>query len=203
MGCVAYTAIAGDYPIAREDVQCFRAEGIFARPVMEAKRYKVLSHLFFPRDEITIWVDGNIWLEAVPQAVADALLGQADVAVFRHPYRRTVWEEFSVLKSDPRFSIPYLQKQMNEQWGTYRAEGLPIATPLFECSILIRRNNDRVRRLMEAWWAQICRWQWRDQLSFPYVLWKHPEIKVAAINGNARNHPLFRHVEQWPTVTAG
>ncbi len=198
----AYTAVSGDYA-GRNDVRCFTGEFIFERPVMEAKRYKVLPHLFFPNDDITIWIDGNIWLQADSRTIADVLLGDADIAAFRHPYRETVWREFAVLKDDPRFAIPYLQKQLAEQWKTYRAEGLPINTALFECSVLIRRNNARVNRLMDAWWSQICRWQWRDQVSFPYVLWKYGDgVKVNAINGNARAHSLFKHVEQWPTATS-
>lgn len=193
-----YTAIAGDYPIRRrDDVRCFVDAGVFARPVMEAKRYKILSHLFYPQDEITVWVDANISLRAESRQVVNTLLGDADLAVFRHPYRETVWQEFATLKDDPRFAIPYLQTQLTEQWRTYRMEGLPASTGLFECNVLIRRNNPRVTRLMETWWAQICRWQWRDQVSFPYALWKHADVNVAAIEGNAREHPFFDYVSQY------
>lgn len=196
-----YTAIAGDYPIARDDIQCFKAEGIFARPVMEAKRYKILPHLFFPDHAITIWVDGNVWLNNSPNSIVQELLGDADMALFRHPYRKTVWQEFATLTHDPRFAIPYLRQQLAAQESTYKAAGLSKDAPLYECSILIRRNNERVNRTMDAWWAQICRWQWRDQVSFPFALWSNgTAMKVNAIDGNARNHPLFRHVEQWPTA---
>ena len=192
-----YTAVVGDYA-KRTDIECFTGDGIFTRPVMEAKRYKILPHLFF-HDDITIWVDCNIWLTQSPTLVADALLGTADMAVFSHPYRKTVWEEFLTLRDDPRFAIPYLQQQLKRQAQDYG--WLSDDTPLYECSILIRRNSPKVRRAMEAWWAQICRYQWRDQVSLPYVLATH-DIKVNAIQGNARNHPLFRHVEQWPTATS-
>jgi len=199
MACSAYTAIVGDSPHKqRADVRCFTGEGIFQQAVMEAKRYKVLPHLFFPRHEVTIWIDGNIWLNQPPDTVAGELLGDADMAVFRHSYRTNVWEEFTTLKDDPRFAIPYLQGKMAEQRQAYREDGLPIDAPLFECNVLIRRNNERVRRLMEFWWAQICRWQWRDQVSFPYALWKHPEVRLTSVFANVRDHPLFKHVEQWP-----
>lgn len=194
--CVAYTAIAGDYPIKRKDIRCFTGDALFHNPVMEAKRYKVLSHLFV-QNEITVWVDGNIWPLAEPGAIAEALLGDADVAAFQHPYRKTVWQEFAELRIDPRFAIAYLHTQLLEQERTYRAVGLPAETPLFECNVLVRRNTAPVRRLMNAWWAEICRWQWRDQVSFPFALWTHPDVKVATVAGNARDHPLFRYVSQY------
>lgn len=190
-----YTAIAGKYPIERRDIQCFTGDGIFQNPVMEAKRYKVLSHLFF--DGPTIWMDGNISLRADADLVASSLLGDADIALITHPYRRTVWEEFKALREQQRFRIPYLQKQLAEQEKFYRADGLPPDIGLFECNVLVRRNTERVRRLMDAWWSQICRWQWRDQVSLPYVLWKYGDGLRIATGTNVRTNPLFDYVDQY------
>ncbi len=193
-----YTAIAGDYPIKRTDIQCFAPAGIFQRSVMEAKRYKVLPHMFLD-DDVTIWLDGNISLRADPQDVAEQLLGPADIALFHSPYRQTVWDEFDVLQSDPRFDIPYLQTQLAAQRKAYARAGLPKATTPYECNFIIRRNNDRVNRLMESWWCEICRWQWRDQVSFPYVLWKYGAwVKVQVHKANVRDHSLFDYVDQHP-----
>lgn len=197
MPCAAYTAVAGKYR-QRTDVQCFGDVSVFQQPVMEAKRYKILPHLFVAGD-VTLWIDGNITLRAEPQAVADALLDTgADMAIFRHSYRSTVWQEFATLKDDPRFAIPYLQQQLAAQAKAYRDDGLPDDAQLYECNVIVRRNNDRVNRLMEAWWAQICRWQWRDQVSLPYVLWKYGDgLALSSVTGNVRNHPLFDYVSQY------
>jgi hypothetical protein len=193
-----YTAIAGDYPIKRTDIQCFTGDGIFQRSVMEAKRYKILPHLFMDAD-VTIWLDGNISLRATPQSVVDELLGGADMALFHSPYRETVWGEFAALKADRRFAIPYLQHQLEAQRVAYRGEGLPDNATPFECNFIIRRNNAIVNRLMESWWAQICRWQWRDQVSLPYVLWKYGgDVRLQVATGvNIRDHPLFDYVDQY------
>lgn len=193
-----YTAVAGDsYPIKRYEIPCFRDEGVFKRPVMEAKRYKVLPQLFWPDHEITIWLDANITTTALPQQLVDEFLGDADIALFRHSYRETVWQEIAALRVDHRMRDPYLQRQMAEQEKRYRAEGLPDDTPLYECNFLIRRNNPHVNGMMNAWWAQICRWQWRDQVSFPYVLWRHPGVIVRAHRFNIREHPLFRYANHY------
>ncbi len=196
---IAYTAMVGEYPTRCDDVKCFGAEGVFARPVMEAKRYKVLPHLFFPRDHISIWMDGNVSLKADVAAVVNELLGtRADIAVFKHPYRENVYQEFDTLRDDPRFAIPYLQSQLKQQLDAYRGEGMPANTPLYECNVLIRRHTPEVNRLMDAWWAQICRWQWRDQVSFPYVLWKYgKDLRIAEVTPNVREHELFDYVSQY------
>lgn len=193
----AYTATAGPYPIIRDEGICFHEAGIFCRPVMEAKRYKVLPHLFFPDAEITVWHDGNIWLKRPADELVATHLGDADLAVFCHPYRRTIWEEFAVLRrAEGRFNVPFLQDQLREQEAQYRAEGVPDVLPLFECNFLIRRRSPAMARVMDAWWAQICRWQWRDQVSFPYVLWKYgDDLKIrAGSHVNIRRHPDFTYV---------
>lgn len=165
---------------------------------MEAKRYKVLPHLFFS-DDVTIWIDGNMSLLKEPQAVADELLpADADMALFKHPYRDTVWQEFAALREQQRFQIPYLQQQLAAQENAYREAGLPEDAQLYECNLLLRRNNDRVERLMDAWWAQVCRWQWRDQVSLPYALWKYGGgLKITSHVANVRDHPLINYVSKY------
>lgn len=189
-----YTAICGDRP-RRSDIPCLDGERIFERPVMDAKRYKILPHLYLPDAEITIWVDGNITALMDARELVERYLVDADLALFLHPRRATVWEEFSTLRTDPRFAIPYLQKHLTEQEAAYRTEGLPENAPLYECNFMIRRNIESVNRLMDAWWAQICRWQWRDQVSLPYVLWRYGDgVKLRALlEPDIRKNRYFRY----------
>jgi hypothetical protein len=84
-----YTAIAGDYPITRTDIKCFNGEAVFTRPVMDAKKYKLLPHLYRPDLPVTIWIDGNIWLRTAAQELIDRYLGEADMALFCHPWQAT------------------------------------------------------------------------------------------------------------------
>lgn len=197
---IIYTASSDDYPIRRKDIKSFGNENIFQRGVMEAKRYKILPHLFFPNKEITIWIDSNIYLKISSQEAIDRFLGDADIAIFKHPYRSTIWEEFNTLMNDERFKKEtWMQSQMKEQEEFYRKEGMPEDTGLWECNFIIARNIPKVNRFMETWWAEICRWQWRDQLSFPYVLWKHGKnINLKTIEeGNIRTHKLFKYTNHY------
>jgi hypothetical protein len=198
---VMYTAICGDYPFKRDDIQCFGDEGIFKNPIMEAKRYKILPHRFFGTD--TIWIDGNINFKESPDYAMARFLKDADIAIFKHPFRETVWQEFEVLKQHQRFQIPWLQNQLSKQVESYKKEGLPEDMPLWECNFILRRNNERVNRLMDAWWSEICRWQWRDQVSFPYVMWKYgKDVKMRTIEeGNIRVHKLFKYADHYGKVS--
>lgn len=193
-----YTAIAGSFPIKqRTDVQCFTGDRIFAEPVLDAKRYKVLPHLYLPDCERTVWVDANIYPKKTAAELAEHYMGDADIGLMVHPYRQTVWQEFEVLRGkDPRFHIPFLQKQLAVQEVFYRDAGLPGDARLYECNFLIRRNVEVVNRLMDAWWSEICRWQWRDQVSLPYVLWKYgADLRIKETEGaNVRTNAHFNYV---------
>lgn len=192
---LVYTAVAGDYPYQRRDIKCFGGDSIFARPVMDAKRFKILPHLYC-HESITIWTDANIWLLAEPEVLVERFLGDADMALFAHPARQTVWDEFAAIRQGERFQIPFLQRQLTAQEDAYRKAGLWQAAPLYECNVLIRRNNEQVNRVMDAWWSEICRWQWRDQVSLPYVLWKYGKnLRVRPIKGDVRKHSDFKYLK--------
>lgn len=195
---VMYTAISGDYPYKRDDIKCFGDEGIFKRSVMEAKRYKILPHKFFDND-FTIWIDGNIYFKESNDYAVSKFLRDADIAIFKHPFRDNVWQEFDVLQKDPRFKDEWLQKGLKEQREAYEKEGLPKDTGLWECNFIICRNTPEVNRLMEAWWAEICRWQWRDQVSFPYVLWKYgKDVKMRTVQEvDIRRHKMFKYLNHY------
>ena len=45
----------------------------------------------------------------------------------------------------------------------------------------------------EAWWAEICRWSYRDQVSFPYVLSKFPNLKISFVQLNEIRDKLYHH----------
>jgi len=192
-----YTAIFGPYPIRRTDITCFTSDQLFVKPVLDAKRFKVLPHLYFPWHEYTVWVDGNIRLKRTPEAIVETYLGDDDFGLFAHPYRKTVWQEFEALRTQPRFADPFLQKQLAEQAAFYREAGLPADAQLYECNFMVRRNVERVSRIMDAWWSEICRWQWRDQVSLPYVLWKHGiDVRVRKTrDANIRSHKDFAYTK--------
>lgn len=192
-GNIIYTAFSDGYEQERDDIKVFRSDSIFYHGVMEAKRYKVLHHLFFPYEQITVWIDGNIKLNIDLDEAITKFLGNADIAIFKHPDRATVWDEFSVLRSFQTFvDKEWLQEKLKEQEEFYKNQGLPSDTPLYEGGFIIRRNTDKVNALMESWWAQICRWQWRDQVSLPYILWKYgQEVAISPISGNIRDHKYF------------
>jgi hypothetical protein len=158
---------------------------------MNAKIYKVMPHKFLD-DDITIWMDGNIFLLIPPQQLVKEWLGKADMALWKHFNRDCIYDEASAAKGLFEKDLA-LRELIDKQIEHYRQIGFPEHAGLGECNVIIRRNKPIVNQFNEAWWAEICRWSQRDQLSFPVILSKFPKLKVNFIQGNAREHKWFKY----------
>ena len=186
---VVYTSITNGKDNSRSDIQVLSGYDKFKSPVMNAKIYKVLSHKYF--NEITIWLDGNIYLNVQPEKIVYEWLGDADMAVFKHNHRWKIYEEAEVIRKLFK-SRPWIYEELKPQIEHYKEIGIP-NLDLAMCGMIIRRNNPLVERFNEAWWAEICRWGQRDQISFPVVLRQFPDLKVNFIKGNIKDHPYLRY----------
>jgi hypothetical protein len=159
---VVYSAMTGDIDIPRTDIPTFSEYDRFKKPVLNAKIYKVLTHLFFDV-EYSIYLDGNIKLKCEPEDLLAKL--EKDIAVFPNAYHTCLYEEAAYCMfhslDDP--------KVIAEQVARYRAEKFPANQGLGSCGIIVRRHTPEINSLCEKWWAEICRGSTRDQISFPYV----------------------------------
>jgi len=190
MNVRAYSAICGNYDHPREDA--FSGYDKFRRNVMNAKIYKLLPHKFLD-DDVTIWLDGNITLNLSPEEIVNYFLGDSDMALFKHPERDCIYDEAPCAAG--LYEDEKIRAEIFEQAEHYKKIGFPAHAGMGECNMLIRRNTQKVNAFNEAWWAETCRWSNRDQMSFPVVLSRFPELKVNFISGNVRKHPYFSYIE--------
>lgn len=186
-----YTAITNSKDQVRTDVKVFTGYNKFISPVMNAKIYKVLPHKFMECD-ISIWVDGNIYLLQPVDWVIKEWLGENDIAFFRHYKSKNLdWELKWIKYKFTRRSEVSLEAEA--QVKHYETIGLPTQEDMAMGGVIIRRHIPVVERFNEAWWAEICRWGQRDQLSLPMVLRRFPDMKVNRINLNIKNNPYLKY----------
>ncbi len=187
-----YTSIVGKIDMHRTDIRCFNEHNDFIHSVMNAKIYKILAHQYIDAD-ISIWVDGNITLLCSPKELIDEFLGDADIGVFKHPSRSCVYEEgeelLKIMKLEQQHDIIYKQIEY------YKSLGYPKNNGLYENGVIVRRRSKIMEEFNNAWWAEICRWSYRDQLSFPVILNKFPELKLKTNTGDVRKHPMFKYIK--------
>ena len=185
-----YTSIIANKDFPREDIPVFSEYKKFVGNTMNAKIYKILSHKYV--DGISIWVDGNIELLIPEQQLIDEWLGDADIALWKHHARDCVYVEAPAAAGLFPHK-PEMKKEITEQIEHYKEKGFPEHAGMPECNVIIRRNTPRVNQFNEAWWAEICRWSQRDQLSFPYVIKDFKDLKVNYIEGDPRKHKYFKY----------
>lgn len=133
----------------------------------KARWAKTHSHILFPDDEITIWIDGSVRLRVDIGEIAKELLGDADVAMFRHSVRRCIYQEANACIEFKKDCPEIIEKQM----ASYRKIGFPENYGLVASGIVIRRNCEEVAEMNEMWWGEIGSWSKRDQLSFDFCRW--------------------------------
>jgi hypothetical protein len=136
----------------------------FKSPIMNAKIHKILTHKYVSTPYI-MWIDSTMRLKQDPRVLID-LMGLCDVAFFKHSGRRCLYKEvdlcIKIKKGDPH--------ELMEQASVYKHDlKFPRNAGLCECGAFIRKNSRETNTLFEQWWAEICRYSDRDQVSFPVI----------------------------------
>lgn len=186
-----YSAIVGETDKRQDDIQCFEKFNKFKLDVYNAKIYKILPHLWIDAD-ISIWIDGNIGLNATPEEIVDEMLGDADMGVFKHFARNCIYKEVPEAQGRYRGEQQDIKDAIHAHADHYMKAGYPRDNGLYECNVLVRRHNKKMEAFNNAWWAEICRHSNRDQISFPYVLDKH-DINIKINEGDVRKSKLFNY----------
>ena len=155
----------------------------------KSKYCKLHPHKLFPTYDFSIWVDGNV------QIVADLLplilrMDNHFMATFKNPCHNDIYTE-------ARFCVYHDAVDLNkvtEQMEHYKKDGFPKGFGMREFSIIIRQHNiNQCINLMEQWWSEVNTFTMRDQLSFPYLLWKNNLTidTIQLLGGNWRFNPRF------------
>lgn len=140
-------------------------------PARASRRGKLRPHHYFPDAEWSLWLDNKSRLKRDPVEVLAAVRAQsdADFLAFRHFRRDCVYQELQTCRENGLDDGRILK----ERERTYRAEGMPEHAGLIEGHFLLRRHNaPDVARFGERWFEHVLRFSRRDQISFPYLVWR-------------------------------
>ena len=152
MKTIVYTAIYGDYDdvkVQPVEVKLF-TEATHPRkelhPRMKAKYFKCNSHKL--DCGVSIWIDGSAVIRT-PDFVQWCLdqLGDGDIALIKHPDRDCIYDEANFCQFMPKYQgVPVI-----EQVEEYKKRGCPAHNGLWACGLLIRRNNDKIKKFNKLW----------------------------------------------------
>ena len=138
-------------------------------PARASRYLKANAHLATDA-EYSLWLDASVSIVFPLPLVrlVDLFLEDADMCVFRHHARRTIFEEAEACKERNLDSSEVIDAQM----ARYRREGVTDDLSLAEVPVILRRHTHAIRRFNEIWWSEILTGSRRDQLSFDYSVRK-------------------------------
>lgn len=179
---ILFTDRPGDYTGSAWQVR--PACDLFTDPRRNSRAHKILAHQYLEGYDYSLWIDGSIWLRTSPRDLVETYLGDADVAMFRHPARDCLYVEAAGCAG-----AGYDQREkFDEQLAKYRRSGHPDHYGLNECAVILRRHNAHTEAFNNAWWSEYCRHSCRDQVSVNYVM-RALGVRLALLPGTVRDNP--------------
>lgn len=139
--------------------------------------FKMHPSQVFKEYEYSIYIDGNV----VPVTDFTELvnrIGICGIAMYWHRFNNCVYQEalynrYVVRKID--------DAELQKHVGYLKEKGMPENYGMTTCNVIARQHgNDICRKVMDDWWFEFMSHCKRDQMSFPYVVWKN-NIKIADI----------------------
>lgn len=155
-----------------------------------SRKIKILGHpVINEKYDVSIWVDGAIQVRGSIKCFLEeyCCLDKVNMACFRHRMRNCAYDEAVACiihrKADKESLIKCLEFLEKEQFPRHYG--------LAECTVLIRKHNSLdVKHTMELWFELLCRFVRRDQLTFPYCIYK-TNLKVHWLELNVFDNPWF------------
>ncbi|XP_028051689.1 uncharacterized protein LOC114256267 isoform X3 [Camellia sinensis] len=143
---------------------------------LNGKIPKMLGHRLFPRARYSIWVDSKSQFRRDPLGVLEAFLWRTNssLAISEHGARSSVYDEAKAVVKKNKATPEEVEVQLTH----YRQDGFPEdkrfngKKALAEASVIVREHTALTNLLMCLWFNEVVRFTSRDQLSFPYVLWR-------------------------------
>lgn len=143
---------------------------------------KINAHKFFLQYRYSIYFDGNIQLKENVENCINRLPITRIITLSNNVFDDVYMEAMRAAEHG-RDNKTVIYDQVKKYW----LEGMPQHFGSFKCGVLIREHNNPIcRRLMDNWWKEVFTYSRKDQISFPYVLWKngYRSTDVDTLNGN-------------------
>lgn len=165
-------------------------------PRLQYRIPKMFGWEMFPDYDIYIWLDASMKLihkDTISWLLLQ--LGNADMAFFKHPWRKTIKEETDhveeKLREGNRYIAPRYKNGLHkEQYAdAVRHKGF-IDDRLYASTAFIYQDTQAVREFFNIWWFYQSRYYTVDQISLPFALYKS-SVKVNIINEDIFNNPYI------------
>lgn len=123
--------------------------------------------------DAAVWIDASFSINSSLSDFVRPQLEENDFIVFNHPENR----DCIVQEMEHCYSwLKYKDYPMREQVQSYMSEGMPEHYGLWAAGMVGWRFTEQAKQFGKLWYAENASWSIQDQISLPYLLWKHKRI---------------------------
>lgn len=144
--------------------------------------FKMHPDKVFADYEYSIYIDGNLLITTDPTEFVNKI-GDVGIAMYWHRYNNCIYKEAIynnyLVKKAPK-------EEIDKHIEYLRSSGMPEEFGMTTCNVIARQHfNKNCQLIMDSWWHEFMNHSKRDQLSFPYVVWKNGfKMEEIALLGN-------------------
>ena len=207
-----YTALTGDYDNVQEIL--YKEDGVdyilfTNNPNVKSKTWKVvlveseLDNVLLSREikmlphkylgaeyDTSIYIDANALIYGELSLLVTYLQGTKTFAVSKHGERNSVKDEVEAIGRQLKHINIDAARQ---QYQRYVADGFDVSVGLAECSILVRKHNDKkLQEVMEMWWSEFLNGIRRDQISLLPCIQRCNYTDYVLMNGYVRHNQFCK-----------
>lgn len=170
-------------------------------PRLQYRIPKMFGWQMFPGYDVYLWLDGTFSFDksnCVEWFLAH--LGDADMALFKHPWRNTMKEETDHIeeylrKNDKYLTPRYANGLHKEQYADCMLDKAFVDDKLYTSTAFIYRDTEAVRDALRLWWLHTSRYFTVDQIALPYAV---KDLRVNMIMENQYKTPYLSFVSKHP-----
>ncbi len=150
-----------------------------------SRQFKILNDEYLPDYDLSVYLDSKFIVKHI-DSIVKAHLGDHNIMMMSHKQRVCAYDEAKIcskLKLDDTGVI-------GQQIEKYSVEKFPRYHGLNAGGFIVRRHHiPEQEEFMKQWFYEVCHGSKRDQISFPYVLWKNP-LKLKLLSWH-KTYPLL------------
>jgi len=199
---IVYTVLLGDYTLFEPkynnndwDLICFTNKDIKSKKwnisqlhcddiLKKSREIKIRCDKFLDFD-ICLYLDSKFTVNCNLNDFVNTNM-KNNMLLMKHNKRDCIYNEAKYCIKLGKGNKDIILKQINK----YRKEGFPENFGLYAPGIMLRKNIIEVINFMKLWYNEVSKYSYRDQISFPYILWKSP-IKFDALSFK-KTYNIFR-----------
>lgn len=173
-----YAKYSNIYKIIKIDDEVLKLGNIAANRYIKFHPKEILKEY-----EYTIYIDGNVRIVSDIRTFVKKCNDRTGIAMHTHRERNDIYDEAAVCKLLKRGN----SKMIDTQVSKYIEEGFPKKYGMNEATIIVSDINNKIsEKLLNDWYEEFIRSKsLRDQLAWPYILWKNNyKISDIGVLGN-------------------